>query len=233
MRRLALTVAALLLPPLAYIALAVTLGLAAVNPQFVPTPAEHGGVPVYLRTNGVHADLVLPAVAPYAPYDWTSEFPPTVVLDAVRAPAAGTTWIAFGWGDRAFYMHTPTWRELRPGVAWRALTGQQPAAMHVEYVARPQDYGGQMLWLNADQYRDLVAYLQAGFARDAQGAPIRIDHPGYFRTDAFFEGTGHYSMALTSNEWVRRGLARAGVRTARWAPFEPALFWHAARAGSP
>jgi hypothetical protein len=51
MRRLALTVAALLLPPLVYIALAVTLGLAAVNPQCVPTPAEHGGAPVYLRTS--------------------------------------------------------------------------------------------------------------------------------------------------------------------------------------
>jgi hypothetical protein len=34
---------------------------------------------------------------------------------------------------------------------------------------------------------------------------------------------------LTSNEWVRRGLAKAGVRTARWAPFERALMWQAER----
>jgi hypothetical protein len=40
-------------------------------------------------------------------------------------------------------------------------------------------------------------------------------------------------MVLTSNEWVRRGLAQAGVRTARWAPFDRALFWHAERLGPP
>lgn len=221
---------ALLLPPLIYLVAALALGLAAVNPLFVSAPEERGGVPVYLRTNGVHADLVLPA---RAPYNWTREFPPAAVVDLTRAPTAAMNWIAFGWGDRAFYMNTPTWRELRPSIAWRALTGQGPAAMHVEYLARPQDYRGHMLWLTEDQYLDLVAYVKAGFARDAQGAPIKIDHPGYFATDAFFEGTGHYSMVLTSNEWVRRGLAQAGVRTARWAPFDRALLWHAERLGLP
>ncbi len=30
---------------------------------------------------------------------------------------------------------------------------------------------------------------------------------------------------MTSNEWVRRGLTVAGVRTPVWAPFDSALFF--------
>jgi uncharacterized protein (TIGR02117 family) len=76
------------------------------------------------------------------------------------------------------------------------------------------------------QYARLVEILRAGFVRDTGGRPRRIDDPGYFDTDAFYEGTGRYTLWLTSNEWIRRVLAGAGVRTAAWAPFDAALFWH-------
>ena len=78
----------------------------------------------------------------------------------------------------------------------------------------------------------LVAGLRAEFGRDARGQAQRIDHPGYGVTDAFFTGTGRYLPWMTCNEWVRRLIARAGVRTAAWAPFEPALLWHARRVAS-
>jgi uncharacterized protein (TIGR02117 family) len=227
--RLLLTlVALLLLPPLAYIGCAAILGLPPVNGGWQPMPAHRGGVPVFLRTNGVHADLVLPA---RSPHDFTREFPRSVVIDLRREPAAESfEWIAFGWGDRGFYLNTPTWADLDAGTAWRALTARGPSAMHVEYVRRPEAYDARSLWLRADEYARLVAYVRAGFRRDAAGAPIRIEHPGYIATDAFYEGVGSYSPVLTSNEWVRRGLAKAGVRTARWAPFDSALLWHAERA---
>lgn len=206
--------------PLVYIAAAVVLGLIPVNRQFAP--ARDAGVLVYVRTNGVHADLVLPA---HSPYDWSREFPLHEIVDAERLPTlAGFDWIAFGWGDRAFYLETPHWRDLRPGIALNALAGRGPAAMHVEYLARPQDYRSIRVAVDARQYAKLVAYVRAGFAHDREGNPVRIDHPGYFATDAFFEGTGHYSPWFTSNEWVRRGLADAGVRAPLWAPFDVALF---------
>ena len=34
-----------------------------------------------------------------------------------------------------------------------------------------------------------------------------------------------YTFWMTSNEWVRRGLTAAGVRTPVWAPFDSALFF--------
>jgi len=223
-RWLTLLAAALLPPPLAYLLLALLLGFFPVNRDFRPVPPAAGGVTVWLRTNGVHAELVLPAAAPY---DWRAELPPAEVVAAKRLAATpALDWIAFGWGDRAFFMQTPTWAELRPGTALSALTGLGPAAMHVEYLARPQDYEAVPIGLSAAQYARLVEALREGFARDAAGRPIRIESSGYFDTDRFYEGTGHYSAILTCNEWIRRVLAAAGVRTAAWSPFDFPLFWH-------
>lgn len=221
-------VALLLAPLLVYLIGALLLGLLPVNADWRPTPREQGGVPVWLRTNGVHADLVLPAAQPH---DFAPEFARDAVIDPTReASLASFGWIAFGWGDRAFYLNTPTWADLDAGIAWRALAARGPSAMHVEYVRHPDDYDARLLWLGREEFARLVDYVRAGFRRDADGAPVRIDHPGYFATDAFFDGIGSYSLVLTSNEWVRRGLADAGVRTARWAPFDRALLWQAERA---
>jgi len=166
---------------------------------------------------------VLPAAAPY---DWRAELPPADVVDTARLAASPVMdWIAFGWGDRDFFIRTRTWRDLRPRTAASAVLGLGPAAMYVDYLARPQDYRVRRIDLAEAQYRRLVAALRAGFARDAAGRPLRIDDPGYFDTDAFYEGTGRYTAWLTCNEWIRRVLADAGVRTAAWAPFDAALFW--------
>ncbi|MCU0952833.1 MAG: DUF2459 domain-containing protein [Burkholderiaceae bacterium] len=138
--------ALLLAAPLAYLLAALVLGLLPVNADWRPTPEERGGVPVYLRTNGVHADLVLPV---QAPHDFTHLFPRAALIDLAREPSLlPFNWIAFGWGDRGFYLNTPTWADLDAVTAWRALTAQGPSAMHVEYLRRPEDYEVRLLWLS-------------------------------------------------------------------------------------
>lgn len=210
--------------PLLYLFAAVVLGLVPVNRDFQPTAPAQGGVSVYLRTNGVHAELVVPA---RAPIDLQAEFPLAQVVDLARVqdPAA-LGWIAFGWGDRGFYLETPTWRDLRARTAAVALLGLGRGAMHVEYLARPHQYDAVRVDVSDAQYRALVEALRSGFRRDAGGDLMRIEQRGYFATDAFYEGSGRYTLWLTSNEWVRRVLATAGIRTALWAPFDVALFWH-------
>jgi uncharacterized protein (TIGR02117 family) len=226
-RWVAAAAAVLVAAPVAYLLLALALGLVPVNADF--TPPSAGAVAIYVRTNGVHAELVLPA---RAPHDWTGELPPHTIVRDARA-ITPLEWLAFGWGDRAFYLQTPHWRDLRFVTAFNSLAGRGPAAMHVEYLARPQDYRAIRVDIDRAQYQRLVDYVRAGFARDARGMAARIDHPGYFATDAFFEGAGHYSPRLTSNEWVRRALAQAGIRTAVWAPFDVAIFWQLQRISAP
>lgn len=201
--------------PASYVLLAVALGAWPVNRGFVEAP---DGVAIYVRTNGVHAEIVVPTRAEGV--DWSLDHPPRH-FRRLDAPLA---WIAFGWGDRDFYLNTPTWRELRLRTALVALSGLGQGAMYVEYVDRPEAYASRRVRISPAQYRRLVDYLRASFRRDGEGRPIRIDAPGYFDTDAFYEAIPVYTFWYTCNEWVRRGLAHAGVRTAAWAPFDIAIF---------
>jgi uncharacterized protein (TIGR02117 family) len=191
-------------------------GLVPVNADFRSDPK---GFPIYLRTNGVHAELVLPTSA--GGVDWTGDHP----ASDMRALAAPLPWIAFGWGDAGFFASTPTWSDLRAGTALAALSGSGDGAMHVEYLAVPSAYAGRELRLSPAQYLRLVEFVRASFARDAAGRPRRLAAPGYFDRDAFYAARPRYTFWYTSNEWVRRALAAAGVRTPLWAPFDVALFF--------
>ena len=211
----ALLAAALLLPAL-YLAIALALGLIPANADFRSTP---DGIPIYVRTNGVHAELVLQTRG--AGVDWSTDHPAT----DMRALAGPLPWIAFGWGDAQFFATTPTWSELRLSTALAALSGSGEGAMHVEYLARPGAYAGRELRLTADQHARLVDYIRGSFQRDAKGRPRRLTAPGYFASDAFYAAGPRYSLWATSNEWVRRGLQTAGVRVPLWAPFDAAIFF--------
>ena len=215
-RGVAALLAAAVVIPAAYLLVALVLALIPLNADFQPSA---DGTPIYVRTNGVHAELVLPTRS--ADVDWSIDHP----ASDMRALAAPLQWIAFGWGDAAFFASTPTWSDLKPGIALVALTGMGDGAMHVEYIANPASYAGRELRLTRDQYASLVEYVRASFARSGHGRPIPLGAPGYFDTDAFYVARPRYTFWMTSNEWVRRGLTTAGVRTPVWAPFDSALFF--------
>ena len=61
-------------------------------------------------------------------------------------------------------------------------------------------------------YDALVRHILATLAMDAEGRPRRIAGSGYHGNDGFYEARGRYSPFVTCNEWVRRGLAEAGIR---------------------
>jgi uncharacterized protein (TIGR02117 family) len=202
--------------PAAYVVVALVLALVPLNADFRPSA---DGIPVYVRTNGVHAELVLPTRS--ANLDWSTDHP----ASDMRALAAPMQWIAFGWGDADFFASTPTWSDLKAGTAFVALTGLGEGAMHVEYIADPASYAGREVRLSPEQYARLVGYVRDSFERNTDGRPIRLRAPGYFDTDAFYAAKPRYTFWMTSNEWVRRGLTAAGVRTPAWAPFDSALFY--------
>jgi uncharacterized protein (TIGR02117 family) len=224
MRRLVRIVAwiavALFALPAAYLLAALVLGLAAVNTDFRPAA---DGVRIWVRTNGVHAEFVVPTRAEGV--DWSRDHPPS----DMRRLAEPLEFIAFGWGDANFFASTPTWSDLRWSTALAALSGTGDGAMHVEYIAAPSGYAGRELTLSGMQYARLVDYVRASFARDDAGRPRRLGAPGYFDTDAFYAARPRYSPWFTSNDWVRRGLTAAGVRAPRWAPFDVALFHQLSR----
>lgn len=175
------------------------------------------GVTVYLADNGVHADLLMPARA--AGLDWT----PLVPKSDFRGVDPHAQWIAFGAGEERVYLETPTWWDITPRTIWAALTGGK-RVIHVEWVADPA-YALREIRLRPEEYRRLWASVRAEMKLDANGRPIRIDHPGYGPSDRFYEGRGKASAISTCNSWVANRLRLAGVETSLWSPFAQGLLW--------
>jgi uncharacterized protein (TIGR02117 family) len=214
LRAAGFALAAVLLSIALYAVAALVLGVLPRNAGFVETP---DGIPVFVRTNGVHADIVVPSRT--AGIDWTSEFP----ARHMPALADPTEWIAFGWGDRGFMLTTPTWADLRPVTALVAISGFGQGVMHIEYVDSPRAYNARTVRISRSQYEQLAEAIRASFVRGPDGGVRRVDAPGYFGTDAFYEAVPTYTFWYTCNEWTRRTLASAGIRTATWAPFDTAI----------
>lgn len=73
------------------------------NPGWRP-PAR--GIPVYLASNGIHVDLIVPKVA--AGDGWRVDWRPLLRPAHLRDPRyAGYDHAGFGWGDARFYRDTP------------------------------------------------------------------------------------------------------------------------------
>ena len=207
--RIALAILAL---PLLYLLAAVVGALIPVNRGW-QEPDQ--GITIYLADNGVHADLVLPAEM--QGLDWRPLVPKT---DMANVPA-GAQWIAFGAGERRVYLETPTWGDLSLKTAAIALTGGE-RVMHVDWVRDPT-YAARAIRLTPEQYRRLWASIRSEFTLDRNGRPIRIDHPGYGPTDAFYHGLGRANAINTCNQWAADRLRVAGVKAPLWSPFVQGL----------
>lgn len=197
--------------------------LGAVAGAFVPRNPDwkepSQGVLVFVRSNGVHVDLVLPAQV--AGQDLYRLVPP----EHVASPASASGWIAFGWGQREFYLETPRWSDLTAGNAARALFGGS-AVMHVEHGGRPRPSADMRpLLLEPEAYGRLVTYIVHSFTVHADGQPVPIVGTGYGRNDTFYEATGRYSALRTSNQWAVDALAAAGVKVGSWTPFALGIMW--------
>ncbi|MCJ8164476.1 TIGR02117 family protein [Pontibacter sp. E15-1] len=192
---------------------AAVLGSIPVNNGFAQAHTEDERVEIFVTSNGVHTDFVVPVATPYM--DWRQKVP----LEHFPAADSSYTYLAFGWGDRRFFMQTPSWRDLTPGVALSASLWPTPAAMHVAYVSskliptRQQ----QPVLLSPEQYQQLVAYIDASFQKE-NGAYRHISGSGYTGQDTFYEANGKFYILHNCNNWVSKGLKAAGIPTALWAP---------------
>lgn len=210
----------LLLPAviILYLLVAIICSLIPVNNQ-AETPAM--GIPIYLATNGLHTDFYLPTVTEHI--DW-KDF---VKNESFKIPYERPAFIGFGWGDRGFYLETPTWRDLTFKNAFKAIFLPSETLMHVTYLngIPQQSQRVKKLILSPQQYRDLVTYIQKGF--------VQKDYPynhlaesAYGNKDTFYLGTGRFHLFRTCNVWVNRGLKEIGVKTALWTPFDKGILWH-------
>ena len=182
--------------------------------------AEAGeDVIVYLERNNVHADIVVPTRTDRI--DWTTVVPP----DDTSAKIAGG-YLAFGWGSRDFYLNVPTWDDLTVGIALRAISGMVGTALHTRYVYEPAEgMDCRRLTLSFAQYDALVEYILSSGRRNVDGTFVHIDQAGGGWSNAFYEGTGRYSLFFTCNSWANSALKACGQRCCLWTPLQQPIFW--------
>jgi len=190
---------------LAYLAAALLLGAWPINRDFQPTP---GGVEVFVCSNGVHTDFVLPVRTEEV--DWSAIFAPRYYpADVTRFDHVG-----IGWGNLDFYRSTPRWSDFRIGTALHSALGFGAAALHVQYrpVPGPAERCGRVA-VSAVQYRALANYIAATTAGPDPVAP------GYGATDLFYPARGRFSLFKSCNVWVGQGLQAARLPAGLWTPF--------------
>jgi uncharacterized protein (TIGR02117 family) len=177
--------------------------------------APAAGVVVFVESNGIHTGIVVPKVA--AGIDWRGTFPARDLAD----PRYGAyDHLAIGWGDRHFYLETPTWGDVRPATVLAAAVGSRRTLVHVEHVPSPAEAPEvRRIVLRPDEYRRLAAYIRGLVASGD-------DHVrGYAGYDAFYASTGRYSAVETCNAWTGDALRAAGVRVGAWTPFPNTVLW--------
>lgn len=198
-RRLLVLLALLLIPPL----LVVAGSLIPANRSATQPPQ---GVTVYVYSNGVHTGIVVPTVSPL--HDWRSRIKATDLSDPRRAG----DWLIIGWGERDFYLSTPTWSDVDPLIFLRAAVGSSRTLIHVDHLRR--------IWRGPDLRPVILApeqYLALAASIESDFVPGPAMH-GYGADDLFYPAHGRYSAVRTCNEWTGSKLRAIGVRIGLWTP---------------
>lgn len=202
---------------LLYIGAGFALAWIPVNTDFRPDPS---GVEIAVMHNGVHTDLVLPLQN--AQHDWWELLSP----DDFPCNGSGFRYVAFGWGNREFYLETPTWADVRATTVAKAAIGIGSTTLHADlrHELPPTSATCQRIRVSHEQYTRLVAGIRNTLALtdDGRASPIRGAH--YYSTDAFYEATGRYHLFRTCNVWTGNILRNAGIRVGLWTPFTSSVF---------
>ena len=138
-----------------------------------------------------------------------------------------TDYISVSWGDRVFFLETPTWNEFHLKNALNALFRSRGSVIHIEYLRqKPTGADYYSIKLPLDKYVLLVNYIKESFKLDDQGRPQKIVGHSYSNNDEFYEAEKSFNLFHTCNVWTGDGLKTAGIKTAIWSPFTWGIQYH-------
>lgn len=179
-------------------------------------------VVIYILTNGDHTDIVVPAKN--AITNWSKEisYQNTISRDTTNQ------YLAIGWGDKGFYLSTPTWADLKFSTAFKAAFALSTSAIHATYYQNmPENNDCKKIMISNDQYKRLIAFVDSSFERDTAGNVINIKtNANYGDSDAFYEAKRKYNMFYTCNTWANNALKACGQTACMWTPFDRGIFYH-------
>lgn len=192
------------------------LAIAAVTPRkWTFSQTEPCEFTIYLTSDGLHTNFIVPLATTV--YRW----PDHLNLETVGGtPATTYRYLQFGWGDRRFYMETPSWDQVKPTDALRALFyWHNDSAIFVKGHPQVPQYANEQLKclrLGKTDFLALMNFINGTFQVAADGKKQRLGS-GQDRESSFYAAIGYYSILKTCNSWTADGLRSANVNTPLWA----------------
>lgn len=180
---------------------------------------EKEAIPIYILSNGVHTDIVVPVANEIK--DWRKE----IQFSQTQAKDSLATLVAFGWGDKGFYLHTPEWSDLKASTALKAIFGVSSSAMHTSfYKSLAENENCKRIYISKENYQNLVSYISESFNNPTN--PEWIEGYSYGKKDAFYEAKGSYSLFYTCNTWANSALKAANQKASLWTVYDKGIFCH-------
>lgn len=179
-------------------------------------------VHIFILTNGVHTDLVVPVKNSI--FDWGKK----IKFENTQGKDSIMEYLALGWGDRQFYIETPGWTNLKFKTALKAIFGLGTAAIHTAYLKSLREgQNCKRINLSKNQYFKLVEFISNSFINDKNGNFKIITPNAYYGyNDSFYEAKGRFTLFYTCNTWANNGLKACGQKACLWTPFDKGIFYH-------
>lgn len=177
-------------------------------------------VSIYIKTNGVHTDIVVPVVTDYMDWSKIVSFNHTLSKDTTFR------FLALGWGDKGFYLETPQWSDLKASVAFKAAFGLSSTAIHATFYHEMIENDSCIrLDLSKEQYQQLTNYIMNSFEKNNENKTVFIPtNAVYGKNDAFYNANGKYSLFHTCNTWSNNSLKVCGQKACLWTPLDKGIF---------
>lgn len=173
---------------------------------------------VYIHSNGVHTDIVVPVVTPT--FDWSA----LIHSEETKAGYKFYNYIAFGWGDKGFYLDTPEWSDLKVSTALTAMFYLGTSAMHVTFHNDLKESElCKKVSISVDNYEKMVFYILNSFEKSSANEFQLIKGASYGDRDLFYEGKGSYSLFYTCNTWANGCLKASGMKACLWTPYDKSI----------
>ncbi|MFY7989024.1 MAG: TIGR02117 family protein [Flavobacterium sp.] len=201
-----------------YLLIVTLLSFVSVNEDLVENQKE---IPICILTNGVHTDIVLPIKNEY--HDWTSQ----LKFEHTKSKDTTYQYVALGWGDKGFYLETPTWADLKASTAVKAATGLSSSAMHVTFYKNlKENKSCKKIQISLENYKKMIAFINESFqTKSGEFQKIETDAV-YGKHDVFYEANGSYSLFYTCNSWANQVLKAANQKAALWTISDSGIFRH-------
>jgi uncharacterized protein (TIGR02117 family) len=203
----------LLLAIVAYFLIAIITTIIPVNSNY---KMSDSGTEIWVSSNGVHTNIIVPANSKII--SWK---------DFLKIDK-NSEYVVFGWGEKEFYMNTPTWADLKLGTAIKAAFWFNESVLQVYGLSsKPSESENTIkIILNTKQANKLNTYIYDTFALNSDGSPSeQIPEKGPGSLYKYYKAKGKYSMFFTCNNWTNRGLKESGVKNALWAPFDKSVLY--------